>query len=51
MYEPTQDQIDEQINLAYETDGKLWGASYEQGVRAAIEWMSGETDEPPIEVE
>ncbi len=49
---PTEDQIDEQLNLAAaqeEEGGSKWpGMSYEQGVRAAIDWMRGFADEPPM---
>ena len=42
--------IEAQIDRAAETEGELFGMSYEQGVRDALEWiMYGEENEPPIE--
>ena len=42
--------IEAQIDRAIETDGDLFGMSYEQGVRDALEWiMYGDKSEPPIE--
>ncbi len=55
MYDikPTDVEIDEQLNKAYEQEekgGSKWpGMSYEQGVRTAIDWITGNTDELPIE--
>lgn len=49
--EPTPKAIDEQINLALETqDESRWPAmSFEAGVVAALRWVNGEEDEPPME--
>lgn len=50
---PTQEQIDEQLNLAAEAvdegQSKWPGMTYEQGVDNAIRWMTGESDQPPME--
>lgn len=32
-------------------ENPFWGMTYAQGVRAAIEWMQGETTESPFEDE
>ena len=48
----TQEETDEQLNLATEgvDNGSRWpGMSYEQGVEAAIRWMTGQTDDKPME--
>ncbi len=47
-------EIDEQLNKAAEASdkGTRWpGMSYEQGVEAALLWMRGDVDDPPIEDE
>lgn len=52
MNERTQSEIDEQMNLAAdgENDGSKYpGMSYEQGVKAALEWVTGITDTKPME--
>lgn len=42
--------IEAQIDRAAETEGELFGMTYEQGVRDALEWiMYGEEEKPPIE--
>jgi hypothetical protein len=50
---PTRDQIDDQLNKAAEaeeTGQSSWpGMTYEQGVDAAIRWMTGESDDLPME--
>jgi len=46
---PTQQQIDEMADLARDTNGTCFGMSYEDGVMAALDWVSGYTDEKPIE--
>lgn len=48
MPRPTNAEINEQIALSIETDGKLFGMTYEQGVREALEWVLGLTEEKPI---
>lgn len=49
----SQSQIDEVVNDAYENidaGGSRWpGMSYEQGVAAALEWVTGASEEPPFE--
>lgn len=52
---PTPDEIDEAMNEAAEAEAfgrSRWpGMSYEQGFKAAIEWLRGETDYHPLEEE
>lgn len=49
----TDSQINEQLNRAIEVvDGGStnWpGMSYEQGVDNALRWITGQTDDPPME--
>ena len=48
----TQDEVDGQLNLAAEgvDNGSRWpGMSYEQGVEAALRWMTGQTEDKPME--
>lgn len=49
MAEPTKDQIQEQADLAMENPKKFPGMSYSEGVQAALEWVLGITDTPPME--
>lgn len=44
-------QIEEQIQKAEDTQhsSKYPGMSYEQGVIAMYEWLTGETDDLPLE--
>lgn len=53
MTKPTQDEIDEQVNLAVDTeDRSRWpGMSYEAGVSAALRWATGESDQAPMDEE
>lgn len=44
-----QSEIDEQSNLAYENEHIFPGMSYAQGVAAALEWVTGQTDDLPID--
>jgi hypothetical protein len=44
----TQPQIDEQINKAMQSTA-MTGMTYEEGVRAALEWVSDITEEEPME--
>lgn len=48
--EPTDEQIDEVLNQCmeqFDKGGSRWaGMTYEQGVKAAIDWMLGEGDNP-----
>ena len=47
----TKEEIDEVMNLSFEQieHGTKWhGMTYEEGVRAAIEWILGETDDNPM---
>ena len=46
---PTYKQIEDMIDRAIATDGKLHGMTYEQGVRAALEWVQEWYDEGPID--
>jgi hypothetical protein len=51
----TQKEIENQIDLANEIINKealgCFGMSYEDGVKAALQWVIGETDDLPIEEE
>ena len=51
--EVTEDQIDDVISEAYEikdTVGTKWrGMTYEDGVTAALEWVTGNREESPFE--
>lgn len=48
----TEDEIDELLNECSECeetgDSHFPGMSYENGVKAAIEWLNGDTDSHPI---
>jgi hypothetical protein len=47
----TDDEVSEQMNLAIEgvDRGTRWpGMSYEQGVDAALSWVTGQTDDAPM---
>jgi len=50
---PTTEEIEEQNDRAQQsisTDASRWpGMTYEEGVAAALAWMTGDSDEPPIE--
>ena len=48
----TQQQIDEVIGQCFEADlkGSTYpGMTYEQGVLAAIDWITGETEDNPFD--
>jgi hypothetical protein len=51
----TDDEVDAQLNLAMESANSgrsRWpGMSYEQGVDAAIRWLIGDVEDPPMEDE
>ena len=49
MSEPTKEQIQEQCDLAMENQTKFPGMSYSEGVQAALDWVLGNTDTPPME--
>jgi len=50
MFVPrTESEIVQQINVSHETEGKCFGLSYEEGVRTALEWVLGDTDDLPVE--
>ena len=54
MEKPTQQQIDDVLNRAAEAEeeGTKWpGMSYEQGVKAGIEWVLGYIDSNPMDDE
>lgn len=42
---PSEERIQEEIDLAIGGTGKFSGATYEQGVIAALEWVLGKTDD------
>lgn len=49
--ERTEEEIDEQLNKAIEGSYKpsRWPSmTYEQGVRAAMDWLLGDDDDPPM---
>jgi hypothetical protein len=46
---PDDDAINEEISRAYDKDGRYPGMTYESGVRDALSWVLGETDEAPLE--
>jgi hypothetical protein len=50
---PTQEEIDEQVNLAQDQEekgGSQWpGMTYEQGVSAALLWVTGNSPTKPME--
>lgn len=52
IVKPSDDLIDKLLNICADSgdSGKsIYPAmSYEQGVRDTVEWMLGETDDPPI---
>lgn len=49
----TEAEVDELINRCVEnneTVGSVYpGMTYEQGIRAGIEWLTGETDDYPFD--
>lgn len=48
----TQKEIDDVLNKAADgmDDGSKWpGMSYEQGVDAAIRWLTGESEDNPMD--
>lgn len=51
--ERTDEEIDAVLNKASEQEDKgtsRWpGMSYEQGLRAAIDWLTGASDDNPME--
>lgn len=52
MVKPTQQQIDKQLNLAdkgFERGTSFPGMSYEEGVKNAIEWIMGYTQDAPLD--
>lgn len=45
------EEIDEQLNRAFEAEASgsnYPGMSYEQGVKYAIDWITGQSEEEPI---
>jgi hypothetical protein len=53
MSKPSREEIDEVLNkcadAANEGKTKWHGMSYEEGVRAGIEWVLGDVEENPME--
>lgn len=48
----TESEIEDQIGKALESGengSTLFGMTYEEGVDAALRWVNGDSDEPPIE--
>ena len=51
MSKPTDEEMEAECDKTYDADenGSAWpGMSYEQGVRAALDWVLGNSDDPPI---
>lgn len=50
--QPTKQQIDNVLNQCSDLEDSganpFYGMTYAQGVKAGIEWMLGEADEPPF---
>jgi len=50
---PTSEEIEEQLNLAYEQinegQSKYPSMTFEEGVRDALSWMQGDAEVPPME--
>ena len=46
---PTYKQIEDMIDRAISTDGKLHGMTYEQGVRVALEWVQEDDGDEPLD--
>jgi hypothetical protein len=42
-------EIYEQIDLATEADGRYPGMTFEEGVKDALLWVLGDTEDPPME--
>ena len=46
---PSDEEIQEQIDAASDHDRSLWrGMTYEDGVMAALRWVLGDEDQPPM---
>lgn len=45
------DQLNEAVELVDEGRSAVPGMSYEQGVEAALRWVTGDSDDLPIEKE
>ena len=48
----SEEEINKQLDLVYEkieTGEGYYGMSYEEGVKAALEWVKGDISEKPIE--
>ena len=43
------DEIDDLLDKCYDGGTHYRGMTYEDGIRAAIEWLTGLTDDNPIE--
>jgi len=46
MARPSASQIQEQIDASFDKD--FSGMTYAEGVRAALDWVTGESDEEPM---
>jgi hypothetical protein len=47
--ERTDEEIDLVLNEAMENEHKFPGMTYMQGVKEAIDWITGQTDSNPVE--
>jgi hypothetical protein len=45
----TREEIDQQLDAAMEENGRWPGMTYEEGVRDALQWITGDSDDAPIE--
>lgn len=45
----TPEEINDMITDCIDTNGTLHGMTFEEGVRAGIEWVIGEMDENPLD--
>ncbi len=52
ILERTKEEVNNQIDLASDSineGGKYLGMCYEEGVKNALEWATGQVDEEPME--
>lgn len=51
---PSEDEINDQVNKSLEAEecGSRWpGMTYEQGVRAALDWVLGDEETGPMDIQ
>lgn len=49
MKRPTDDEINAQADMAADSEKNLPGMTYQEGVEAALRWVTGEFEDPPME--